>query len=140
MATKIVNYLDGEWLDVSTAEHLPVINPATTETVAEVLMTPAETVASAVDVGTRAFVDWRATPATERVQPLFKLKMLLEEFIDSIARTITIECGKTYQESIGEMRRGIENVEVACGMPSLMQGTNNEDIARGIDEIGRAHV
>ena len=60
--------------------------------------------------------------------------MLLEEHIDEIARIITNECGKTLAESVGEMRRGIENVEVACGMPILMQGYNNEDIARGIDE------
>ena len=58
----------------------------------------------------------------------------MEDNIEDIARTITIECGKTYGESIGEMRRGIENIEVACGMPILMQGYNNEDIARGIDE------
>jgi malonate-semialdehyde dehydrogenase (acetylating)/methylmalonate-semialdehyde dehydrogenase len=68
------------------------------------------------------------------VQHLFRLKNLLEENIDEIGRLITNECGKTYAESIGEMRRGIENVEVACGAPSLMQGYNNEDIARGIDE------
>jgi malonate-semialdehyde dehydrogenase (acetylating)/methylmalonate-semialdehyde dehydrogenase len=60
--------------------------------------------------------------------------MLLEEHLDDIAKIITNECGKTYKESIGEMRRGIENVEVACGMPSMIQGYNNEDIASGIDE------
>ena len=62
------------------------------------------------------------------------LKMLLEEHLDDIGRILTEECGKTFAESVGEMRRGIENVEVACGTPSLMQGWNNEDIARGIDE------
>ena len=70
----------------------------------------------------------------DRIQPLFKFKTLLEENLDDIARTITNECGKIYAESVGEMRRGIENVEVACGAPILMQGYNNEDIARGIDE------
>src|SRR5262249_47456516 len=59
---------------------------------------------------------------------------LLEAKLDDIARTITNECGKIYAESVGEMRRGIENVEVACGMPILMQGYNSEDIASGIDE------
>jgi malonate-semialdehyde dehydrogenase (acetylating)/methylmalonate-semialdehyde dehydrogenase len=65
---------------------------------------------------------------------LFQLKNLLEERLDELARTITNECGKTYQESVGELRRGIENVEVACGAPILIQGSNNEDIASGIDE------
>ncbi|MEX0601233.1 MAG: CoA-acylating methylmalonate-semialdehyde dehydrogenase, partial [Rhodothermales bacterium] len=67
-------------------------------------------------------------------QYLFKFKTLLEENLDEIARIITNECGKTYKESAGELRRGIENVEVAIGTPILMQGTNNEDIARGVDE------
>ena len=74
------------------------------------------------------------TPVVDRVQPLFNLKMLLEEHLDDIGQILTNECGKTFVESVGEMRRGIENVEVACGTPSLMQGWNNEDIARGIDE------
>ena len=74
------------------------------------------------------------TPVTDRIQPLFKLKVLLEENLEELARTLTQECGKTLTESRGELRRGIENVEVACGAPSLMQGYNNKDIARGIDE------
>ena len=65
----------------------------------------------------------------------FALKNLLEENLDDIARTITLECGKTLDEAKGEMRRAIENVEVACGIPTLMQGTNLEDIASGIDEF-----
>jgi malonate-semialdehyde dehydrogenase (acetylating)/methylmalonate-semialdehyde dehydrogenase len=58
----------------------------------------------------------------------------LEEHLDEIARLTTQECGKTLAESEGELRRGIENVEVACGIPSMLMGTNIEDIARGIDE------
>ena len=73
-------------------------------------------------------------PVTERIQYLFKLKMLLEEQFEDLARTITLECGKTLAESRGEMRRAIENVEVACGAPILIQGYNSEDIAAGIDE------
>jgi malonate-semialdehyde dehydrogenase (acetylating)/methylmalonate-semialdehyde dehydrogenase len=68
------------------------------------------------------------------VQYLFKLKNLLEENFEDLARTITTECGKTLEESRGEMRRAIENVEVACGIPAMMQGYNSEDIARGVDE------
>ncbi|MDP7279974.1 MAG: CoA-acylating methylmalonate-semialdehyde dehydrogenase, partial [Candidatus Poribacteria bacterium] len=70
----------------------------------------------------------------DRIQYLFALKQLLEEHLDQIAQTITIECGKTLAESKGELRRAIENVEVACGIPILMQGYNSEDIASGIDE------
>ena len=76
-----------------------------------------------------------ATPPEDRIQPLFKLKTLLEEHIDEIARIITTENGKTFTEARAEMRRAIENVEVACGIPMMMQGYNLEDVARGIDEI-----
>jgi malonate-semialdehyde dehydrogenase (acetylating) / methylmalonate-semialdehyde dehydrogenase len=134
MATKILDYVNGDWTDAKSADLFPVINPASATTIAEVVMTPKEVVAEAVDAGQVAFREWRATPVLERIQYLFKLKTLLDEHIDEIAEIITNECGKTFNESVGEMRRGIENVEVACGMPSLIQGYNNEDIARGIDE------
>ena len=89
---------------------------------------------AAARAGLEAYAEWRETPVVDRVQPLFRLKMLLEEHLDEIGRVITEECGKTFAESVGELRRGIENVEVACGTPSLVQGWNNEDIASGIDE------
>jgi malonate-semialdehyde dehydrogenase (acetylating)/methylmalonate-semialdehyde dehydrogenase len=76
-----------------------------------------------------------ACPCTDRVQFLFKLKEQLERHFDEISRTITLECGKTLAESRGEMRRAVENVDVACGTPILIQGYNSEDIAAGIDEI-----
>ena len=134
MTVKILDYINGDWTDAKSADLLDVINPASGSAIAEVVMTPQAIVAEAVEAGHRAFQEWRLTPVLERVQYLFKLKMLLEEHLDDIAKIITDECGKTLKESIGEMRRGIENVEVACGMPSLIQGYNNEDIARGIDE------
>lgn len=134
MATKILDYVNGDWTDAKSADLLSVINPASASTIAEVVMTPKEAVGEAVDAGQKAFREWRTTPVLERIQYMFKLKMLLDEHIDEIAAIITNECGKTFNESVGELRRGIENVEVACGMPSMIQGYNNEDIARGIDE------
>ena len=130
---KILNYVDGAW-QPSSADTLNVINPATAQAMSTVVLSPGAEVDAAVRAGMAAFPEWRRTPVLDRIQPMFRLKMLLEEHIDEIARIITEESGKTFGESIGEMRRGIENVEVACGMPILMQGYNNEDIARGIDE------
>lgn len=130
---KLRNYINGAWRSVEV-EHLDVVNPATAVTMTQVPLTPAEETAKAVEAASAAFPGWRQTPAGDRIQYLFKLKMLLEEHLDELARIITNECGKTYNESVGEIRRGIENVEVACGIPTLMQGYNNEDIARGIDE------
>jgi malonate-semialdehyde dehydrogenase (acetylating)/methylmalonate-semialdehyde dehydrogenase len=77
---------------------------------------------------------WRRTPPGERIQYLFKLKYLLDEYIDELARIITLENGKTFGEAKAEIRRGIENVEVACGIPLMMQGYNLEDVTPGVDE------
>ena len=129
------NFIDGEWQKSKATDHLAVINPATTELMAHVPLSPSEEVDQAVQAASRALADWRRTPVTERIQYLFKLKNQLEEHFEELSRTITLECGKTLQESRGEMRRAIENVEVACGTPMMIQGYNNEDIARGIDEM-----
>jgi malonate-semialdehyde dehydrogenase (acetylating)/methylmalonate-semialdehyde dehydrogenase len=134
MSERLQNFIDGAWRH-STAEHaLNVVNPASAQVIAEVPLSPAADVNQAVDIAARAFVEWRRTPVIERVQPLFKLKALLEQHRDDLALAITDECGKTLAESKGEIQRAIENVETACGMPTMMQGTNCEDIAAGIDE------
>jgi len=132
---KLTNYINGRWTDSQAPEWRDVINPATGEILAQVPLAEAAEVNEAVDAAAAAFPDWRRTPPEDRIQPLFKLKMLLEEHIDDIARIITQENGKTFTEAKAEMRRAIENVEVACGIPMMMQGYNLEDVARGIDEM-----
>jgi len=87
-----------------------------------------------VEGAKEAFPDWRKTPPLARVRCLFRLKELMEERFEELSRIQTMEHGKTIDESRGETRRGIENVEVATGIPSLMMGYNLEDIAVGIDE------
>jgi len=131
---QILNFIDGSWQRSSEAFTLSVINPATTEEIAKVPLSAAAEVGQAADCAAQAFRDWRRTPPSERVQYLFKLKQLLEQNFDEVARTVTQECGKTLKEARGELQRGIENVEVACGIPSMLQGYNSEDIASGIDE------
>lgn len=133
--TPILNYIDNTWLPSESSESLEVKNPATDEVLTHVPLSLADEVHQAATAAASAFDEWRRTPPVQRVQHLFKLKYLLEENIDDIAHTITLECGKTLAESKGEMRRAIENVEVACGIPTLMQGTNLEDISTGIDEF-----
>ena len=134
-AIKLTNFINGRWTDSAANEWRDVINPATGETLAQVPLVGAAEVDHAVEAAAAAFPDWRRTPPEDRIQPLFKLKMLLEEHLDEIARIITQENGKTFSEAKAEMRRAIENVEVACGIPMLMQGYNLEDVARGIDEM-----
>src|SRR5712672_887551 len=131
---RLTNFINGQWTDSSAREWRDVINPATGETLAQVPLAGANEVNDAVEAAAAAFPEWRRTPPEDRIQPLFKLKMLLEEHIDDIARILTQENGKTLTEAKAEMRRAIENVEVACGIPTMMQGYNLEDVARGIDE------
>jgi malonate-semialdehyde dehydrogenase (acetylating)/methylmalonate-semialdehyde dehydrogenase len=131
---QLSNYLNGQWQPSTAEECLEVINPATAEVLALVPLSGAADVALATQAAAAAFPEWRRTPPEERVQYLFRLKRLLEEHAEEIARILTGENGKTLAESRGEVRRAIENVEVACGIPVLMQGYNLEDVARGIDE------
>ncbi len=129
------NYAGGRWDTPGAAESLAVRNPATGDTLARVPLSSAAEVDRVVRTALAAFEGWRRTPPTERIRYLFKLKQLLEENFEDIARTITLEAGKTIGEARGELRRGIENVECATGIPSLSMGYNVEDIASGIDEM-----
>src|SRR3984885_10685613 len=131
----VCNYVNGQWIESSGTEWLEVVNPATQEGVGRAPASGADEVNAAVEAAAAAFPAWRRTPAEDRIQPLFKLKMLLEEHIEELAQICTRENGKTVGESRAELRRAIENVEVACGIPTLMQGYNLEDVASGIDEM-----
>ena len=131
----ILNYIDNSWIQSGTSEFIEVVNPATQELIAKTPLSTVEEVDRAALSASKAFLDWKRTPVTERVQYLFKLKNALDVHFEELSRLITIECGKTLEESRGEMRRAIENVEIASGMPILMQGYINEDIAQGIDEF-----
>jgi malonate-semialdehyde dehydrogenase (acetylating)/methylmalonate-semialdehyde dehydrogenase len=133
--TRLTNYINGQWTDSRAGEWRDVVNPATGETLAQVPLADAAEVNAAVEAASAAFPEWRRTPPEDRIQPLFKLKMLLEDHLEDIGRILTQENGKTLTEAKAEMRRAIENVEVACGIPMMMQGYNLEDVARGIDEM-----
>lgn len=132
---KVLNYVGGEWRPPAHSGVIEVVNPATQELMALTPLSTKEELDSAAQAASKALLDWRRTPVVERVQYLFKLKNALDAHFEELSRTITMECGKTLDESRGEMKRAIENVEIACGMPILIQGYNNEDIARGFDEM-----
>lgn len=131
------NYINKKWISSENQSVLEAINPATQEVLAKV---PAGTasvkdVEHAVTAAQKAYLEWKNVPVMRRVQPLFELKRLLEENLDDLAETITLESGKTLAESKGELQRAIENVETACGTPMLIQTEFSEDIARGVDEF-----
>jgi malonate-semialdehyde dehydrogenase (acetylating) / methylmalonate-semialdehyde dehydrogenase len=133
--TKVSNYINGQWQNSSAGEWQDVINPATGEALARVPLSPAAEVDQAVAAAAAAYPGWRRTPPENRIQPLFKLKELLEKHLRELATIVTRENGKTLTEAEAELRRTIENVEVACGIPMMMQGYNLEDVASGIDEM-----
>ncbi len=129
------NYVDGEWTPIDGDDGADVVNPATGETLGHVPFTPPGSVADVVSAGDAAFETWRNRAIEDRIQPLFRLKSLLEEHQEDIARVLVTEHGKNLDEARGELRRGIENVEVACGAPRLMQDGFLENAAPEIDEM-----
>ncbi|HEU0073521.1 MAG TPA: CoA-acylating methylmalonate-semialdehyde dehydrogenase [Dehalococcoidia bacterium] len=135
MSDRVRNYINGKWADSKSTEWQDVVNPATNEILASVPLNGGRDVDAAAKAAQAAFLEWRDTPPGDRIQYLFKLKQALEDNFEDLARVLTMENGKTLADARGELRRGIENVEVACGIPTMMQGQMLENIARGIDEI-----
>ena len=131
---RIPHFIGGEWVNSNSTEWQELVNPATHAPLGKVPLAGVAEVNAAIEAAAAAFPDWRRTPPEDRIQPLFKLKMLLEEHLDELSRLITIENGKTFTEAKAEFRRAIENVEVACGIPMMMQGYNLEDVTPGVDE------
>jgi malonate-semialdehyde dehydrogenase (acetylating)/methylmalonate-semialdehyde dehydrogenase len=131
---RLMNFVNGAWVESNTADLLDVRNPATDQVLARVPLSTPDEVDQAARAAQAAFAGWRRTPAPTRIQPLFRLKTLMDENFEDLARIITLENGKVLDDARGEMRRAIENVEVACGIPMMMMGDFSEDVARGVDE------
>jgi malonate-semialdehyde dehydrogenase (acetylating)/methylmalonate-semialdehyde dehydrogenase len=126
-------FIGGEWTTVSGVPTVPVHNPSVGEVIAETPLCGASVVDEAVQAAAKAFPAWMETPPVERARILFRLKVLLEERFEELARSVTTEHGKTLAEARGDVRRGLENIEYACGAPSLLMGESAENVARGID-------
>ena len=133
MSTVVKNYVGGGWRESAATETLSVTNPASGEEIGRVPLSTASDVDAAVRAAKAAYPMWRSTPVPERAQVLFRLKALLEENKEDLARLLTTEHGKVVAETRGEVQRGLENIEHACGIPTLMMGDTVEEIARGID-------
>jgi malonate-semialdehyde dehydrogenase (acetylating) / methylmalonate-semialdehyde dehydrogenase len=131
--TVVKNYINGQWAASTGKEFVDVVNPANAQVLAKCPLGTTADVNAAVDAAKVAFKTWRQTPTIDRVQVFFKLKTLLEEHAEELARLCTLEHGKTLAEARGDVRRGIQMVETACGMPTLLMGKSFEDIAGGID-------
>src|SRR4030066_233054 len=132
---KLKNYVNGEWVDSTSGKYIDIENPTTGEIIGQVPMSSADETTAAIEAGQEAWGAWRETPPITRARTFFKLKELMEQHFENVARIMVQEQGKTIDEARGETRRTIENVEVAAGIPSLMLGYGLEDgAAEGIDE------
>ncbi|MDZ4834050.1 MAG: CoA-acylating methylmalonate-semialdehyde dehydrogenase [Candidatus Melainabacteria bacterium] len=125
--------IGGDWVDSSATEFSEVFNPSTGEVIAKVPVCKGDDVDRAVQAAHQAFLEWREVPIVERARVMFRFKHLLEENYEEIARCVTREHGKTIAEARASVQRGIEVVEFACGIPSLIMGESMENIARNVD-------
>jgi len=119
----------------SGGQSLDVINPATAQAVRQVSLADEETVMQAIDAAQTALPAWRATPPAKRAQVLFRFKALLEREAERICERISEEHGKTREDALGELKRGIENVDYACGIPELLKGDYSHDAGPRIDTL-----
>src|SRR5437879_5119007 len=127
------NYIGGDWVSPATAGYLDITNPATGEQLGRVPLSGAREVDQAVAAAQAAFLKWREVPPVVRACYLLRVKVVMEEQFDELAAPVTRENGKTMDEAKGSVRRRIENIEHACGIPTLMMGKTLEDVAVGID-------
>jgi len=130
----VQNYIAGEWVTSRSTQFVDVHNPATGGVIAHTPLSTTEEVLTAVSTARNSFEEWSQVPPYSRARKIFRLKELVEKNFESLARTIVEENGKTLDEARGEVRRGIESIEFAAGIPVLMQGYNLLDVAEAIDE------
>src|SRR5690349_1174250 len=129
----IANLIAGHWYHPHTPA-LPVYNPATEEVLDEVPLSGPTEVTQAVAAAAEAYAGWSQTPVMERTRLMFRYKALLEEHFEELAAIVTRHHGKTLDEARGEVRRGIEVVDFACGAPTLLQGRTLRQVSGGVDQ------
>jgi malonate-semialdehyde dehydrogenase (acetylating)/methylmalonate-semialdehyde dehydrogenase len=133
MTTTLKNYVGGAWAASAAADAAPVHNPSTGEVIARTPLSPAADVDAAVRAAADAFGGWAETPVLRRAAVLFQFKALLERHFDELTRLITRENGKTLAEAQGDLRRGVEVVDFACGIPHLLKGETLPQISAAMD-------
>ncbi|CZF82314.1 CoA-acylating methylmalonate-semialdehyde dehydrogenase [Grimontia marina] len=127
------NFINGQIAESSTERFGAVFNPATGEQTRKVVLSKAEEVEAAVAAAHAAFPAWKKTPPLRRARVMFKFKALLEANQDKLARLISNEHGKVYSDAVGELTRGLEVVEFACGIPHLQKGESSANVGSGVD-------
>jgi malonate-semialdehyde dehydrogenase (acetylating)/methylmalonate-semialdehyde dehydrogenase len=133
MSDAVAQLVGGRWTPGSSTTDEPIPDPATGETIAVLRYSGPDDLDAAVGAARAAQPAWGDTPVPDRAQVMFRFKALLEAHADELAQLVVHENGKTLPEARGEVRRGIEVVDFACGAPTLLMGTNLDQIASGID-------
>ena len=129
----VPNFIAGEWSRPAGLSTTPVFNPSTGDVIAECPAGGVAEVNAAVAAAQAAFPEWRETPAVERARVFFRYRHLVEQNFDALCQTVSREHGKTLAEARGSVYRGLENIEYACGVPTLLFGDTLENLARGVD-------
>jgi malonate-semialdehyde dehydrogenase (acetylating)/methylmalonate-semialdehyde dehydrogenase len=132
-AKPCLQFVGGKWCAAAASNFSDVTNSSTGEVIARTPLSGEIDVGSAVEAAAAAYPDWAATPVPRRAQHLFTLKAVLEAHVDELAHLICREHGKTHAEAVGEVRRGLEVVDMACGMPMLFKGEMLDDLGGGVD-------
>ncbi|MBO0860973.1 MAG: aldehyde dehydrogenase family protein, partial [Chloracidobacterium sp.] len=122
MNTSCDNYIGGKLISAGASSHTPVYNPSRGNVIAQAPEGGARTVDQAVQAAKKAFPAWAETPVSERARVMFRFAHLLEAHFDELAQMVTREHGKTPEEAKGDVRRGIEMVELAGAAPTLLMG------------------
>ncbi|HEC08662.1 MAG TPA: aldehyde dehydrogenase family protein, partial [Acidimicrobiales bacterium] len=129
----LTHWIAGESVESTSGRFFPVYNPATGEQIARTALATAEEVDRVVAVATEAAAAWRATSLSRRTQVMFRFRDLVDANRDLLAETLTREHGKVLSDSMGEINRGLENIEYACGVPQLLKGEYSEQAATSLD-------
>ncbi|MGR5092521.1 CoA-acylating methylmalonate-semialdehyde dehydrogenase [Vibrio maritimus] len=133
MSVLVSNFINGEIVESSSNRSADLFNPANGELRGQVQLSSAQEAVDAVEVAKQAQVDWQATPPLQRARVMFRFKALLEENADELATLISTEHGKVHSDALGELTRGLEVVEFACGIPHLLKGEHSLNVGREID-------
>ncbi|SHO57253.1 CoA-acylating methylmalonate-semialdehyde dehydrogenase [Vibrio quintilis] len=127
------NFINGQISESQSNRFGAIYNPANGEQIRQVVLSSAKETETAVAAAQQAFPAWSKTSPLKRARVMFRFKALLEQHMDRLAKTISEEHGKVYSDAVGEVTRGLEVVEFACGIPHLQKGENSANVGTGVD-------
>jgi malonate-semialdehyde dehydrogenase (acetylating)/methylmalonate-semialdehyde dehydrogenase len=131
----IEHLVGGKTIEGTSGRTKPVFNPASGEQTATVSLASSSEVDAAVRVAHEAYLEWRAVSIAKRTKTMFRFRNLIESNVDSLAQTLTSEHGKVLSDSAGEIARGLENIEYACGLADSLKGEMSENASTGVDVL-----